>query len=402
MTPFGLSSWFSATGRKRSEETTEGTNDQDMTEKIILGVHSPRFASALASSLENAGIASELKPSGLASLPEGEPVWVLIDPADLEGALRVTEGGQFVPRYDLEMKLAGMGRTLLIPVDLSQSSLTACRIGFELASRLDLKPTVLHAYAVPYIQQTPPDQPFPSLDDGGNPLEEAEVSDDIRHVSESAFQTFLTRLDAAIKAGTVKDLHYEVSLQQGIPEEVILEFTRLTPPALVVMATRGKERRNREVIGSVTAEVLDTCRVPVFTVPDNTPITDIRSVKKLAFFCNLDGMDTASLEFLMKMFGNPVIDLTLLPVVRKGNAGKERMEDICSFLSANYPQSRFHVAEFPKNEDRGAFAQMVADNGIEMIVVPNKKTNVFVRLFKPGIPHRLLFGLDIPLLALPV
>ena len=39
---------------------------------------------------------------------------------------------------------------------------------------------------------------------------------------------------------------------------------------------------------------------------------------------------------------------------------------------------------------------------IDLIVVPNKKKNVFARFFNPSLAHRLLFHSDITMMVIPV
>ena len=39
---------------------------------------------------------------------------------------------------------------------------------------------------------------------------------------------------------------------------------------------------------------------------------------------------------------------------------------------------------------------------IDLIVVPNKKKNIFARFFNPSLAHRLLFHSDIPMMVIPV
>jgi nucleotide-binding universal stress UspA family protein len=39
---------------------------------------------------------------------------------------------------------------------------------------------------------------------------------------------------------------------------------------------------------------------------------------------------------------------------------------------------------------------------IDLIVVPNKRKNVFARFFNPGLAHRILTNADLPLLVIRV
>lgn len=45
---------------------------------------------------------------------------------------------------------------------------------------------------------------------------------------------------------------------------------------------------------------------------------------------------------------------------------------------------------------------MIADNHIQLMIVPNKKSSAFSRFFRPTLAHRILFERDVPLLVLPV
>ena len=43
-----------------------------------------------------------------------------------------------------------------------------------------------------------------------------------------------------------------------------------------------------------------------------------------------------------------------------------------------------------------------SQHSFDLIVVPNRKKNVFSRIFNPGLAHRLLFQADIPMLVIPI
>ncbi len=291
---------------------------------------------------------------------------------------------------------------LLIPVDLSKLSRLACKVGFELAGRLKLKPVILHVYTAPFLMNTAPDEPFPSLDDNENALENMELAQDARTIAQDDFKRFIVRLNSDIQQGIIKNLPYDTELSEGTPEEVILEYTRLTPPVMVVMATRGKKKRDMELVGSVTAEVLDSCRVPVFSVPENYSFPSLEDIRKLAFFCNLDGKDEQSVEFFMGMFDCPEVDVMLVPASKKIQDSDSKINQLKEALISKYPKATFEVASFPVKEFRTEFEAILERFGLEMLIVPNKRMNIFTRLFNPGIPHRVLFERDIPMLALPV
>lgn len=169
------------------------------------------------------------------------------------------------------------------------------------------------------------------------------------------------------------------------------------------MATRGKDKRDEALVGSVTAEVIDSCRVPVFVVPEDCKMTSVEMVKRLIYFCNLDRQDILSVDSLMRMFNYPETDVTLVPVSDKGVGDvKEKVDMLRDFFNKSYPAAHFSAEVFPVKTFREDFENYVTQSGAEMLIVPNKKRNIFQRLFNPGIAHKLLFERDMPMLALPV
>ena len=302
--------------------------------------------------------------------------------------------------------MAGSYGTVLIPVDFSSDSMIACRAGFELAKKLSLHPVLLHAYATPYFNGSL--DYADSFDPGlspvvGDEIEGVQEEIDMRKESNRMMKSFRAKLDAALKESGMDGIDYSINISEGIPEEVILEYCRLTPPALVVMSTRGVDKKGEQLIGSVTAEVLDSCRVPVFTIPDNFDFTSVDSLKKMVYFCNLDQHDILSVDSLMRMFEYPEVDVTLIPVNdRAGNDIREKVNMLRDYFNKNYPMARFTTEVFPAKSFREDFENYDRQAHIQLLIVPNKKKNVFSRLFNPGIAHKLLFERDTPIVALPV
>ena len=198
-------------------------------------------------------------------------------------------------------------------------------------------------------------------------------------------------------------VEFSSQLMTGLPEEAIAEYCRRNPPVLIVMSTRHSKRKAAELVGSVTTEVLDSCRVPVFAIPENYDFIDVKDIRNLIFFCDLDRQDIISLDSLMRMFSYPDVNITLVPMSEKSPATLvERLSALCKYLSEAYPTAIFSRMIFPRKTVREDLEKFITKNNIQLLIVPNRKANVFRRLFRPGIAHRLLFEADMPMLALPV
>ena len=298
-----------------------------------------------------------------------------------------------------------MGSELLIPVDFSEMTQLAVSFGFEIARRLDLDPVLLYASPVPLpaIYDTYPED-IGGLDNEVVQIEEMEVGLEMYKAGESGMERLKKQILAWQKEGRVIDLKFKTVVSEGMPEEVIREYARFNNPRVIVMATRGIQKKEEELVGSVTAEVLDNCRTPLFAIPENYKLCKVSDIVRLVALCSLEGNDEACVDELMHMFGSPSVDMWLVPMGEKLNPEKQfaSVNELTANLEQKYPSSKFHALELPDIDKREVLESFMSENDIQMIIAPNKKKNIFARLFNPGIAHKILFEKDIPLLALPV
>ena len=299
----------------------------------------------------------------------------------------------------------GVGGKLLIPVDFSEMCDIAIKFGFEISKRLSLSPVILNASAIPLPGMFSPYQyDFGSLDEEDVEMEEMMLGDEIHENAEKMMEVYKNRILKWQEQGLVDNRPFQTEVTEGMPEEVILEYCKTNSPHVVVMATRGIRKKEEELVGSVTAEVLDNIRTPLFALPENYTLCSVKDIVRLVAICSLEGQDSKCVDSLMEMFGEPKVEIWLVPLPEKNFTDKvqERMESIREDLSERYRESTFHVVSLDEKDKRGQLKQFMAENDVQMIIVPNKKKNIFARLFNPGIAHRILFEKDIPLLALPV
>ncbi|MFG6427858.1 MAG: universal stress protein [Muribaculaceae bacterium] len=373
---------------------------------ITLAIHTYPKALTLKKILESHGIHVRFENLIISGAGIASGVRVKIQETNLPIALKITESGDSLQSGMVDVKMDGSHAVVLIPVDFSPSSLLACKAGFEIARKLKLHPVLLHAYISPYFAGSlsaddPSDSGLSPI--VGESVMEVEESIDMRRESNLRMKDFRRKLDSQLKDAGLDGMDYSVSVCEGIPEDTIKEYCRMTPPTLVVMATRDVEKKGEQLVGSVTAEVLDSCRVPVFTIPENFRFTSVDSLKRLVYFCNLDQHDILSMDILMRTFSYPEVDVTLIPVNdRAGGDVKEKVGRLCDYFNKSYPTARFSTEVFPSKTFREDFEKFEKNAGLQLMIVPNKKRNVFSRLFNPGIAHKMLFERDLPLLALPV
>ncbi len=371
---------------------------------MTLVVHTPRRAAELKKLLAEHSVPAELVPFSVPGIDMPECMEVRINPIALPVALKILESGGAYSSVKAALELSGASGTVLIPVDFSPRSEIACKVGFALADRLGMRPLLLHAFASPaVIPSQEADLLFSPEDVALAEEETARENVETQHMQAKMLRHFETSVKKKQADGVLPDVEFSSSLVQGLPEEVITEYCRKESPAVVVMSTRHARRKAAELVGSVTAEVLDSCRVPIFAVPEDYEFVAIPEIRNLIFFCNLDRQDIISIESLMTLFSYPEVNITLVPVSDASpSALVERLSSLCRYLSDAYPSASFSRMIFPRKTLREDLQSFITTNEIQLLIVPNKKTNVFRRLFKPGIAHRLLLEGDMPVLALPV
>ncbi len=373
----------------------------DVNDYITLVIHTPERAQILKNILESHGIEVVIEDFTSYKSPLTVAQRVKIKPTELPLALKITESGDTYSAAMIDMKMAGMSGNLLIPVDFSSGSMLAITIGFKLAKRIGLHPVVLHSFIAPMFSLS-----GANVLENDNIIDEIDNTEEIKDVREQASNNlikFRTEIKQLQVSGKLPSIKFSTILTEGIAEEAIINYCKSTPPMLVVMATRGKDKKGEELIGSVTAEVLDSCRVPVFTIPDNCKWDRIEDITKLMMFCNMDQHDIMTIDSLMRIFDYPECSITLVPENSKGsNQLKYKLKALTEFFNGNYPASKSDYYVPSNSTFREEIDSIILKREIQLLIVPNKKTNVFNRIFHPNPAHKSLFERDMPMLAIPV
>lgn len=295
---------------------------------------------------------------------------------------------------------------VLIPVDFSSKNALSLKVGFELAQRLGIEVDLLHASVIagPMIEPQFPDD-FNGIDNESGELEEIELNQEVHEIDERSMEELRKKLVSQQKNAQLPDIAFDTTISPGMPEEVIAEYCALSRPAVIVMATRGKEKRREELIGSVTAEVIDHCLAPVFTVPEHYSFESFKDIIRICAFCYFEEADEEALAKLMEMFDNPSVKIFLFPATDKvkGEQLISKLNALRDTLASKFPSSEFQVANFSgKGNLRNEAEDFFVAEEIQMILAPNKKRNPIVRFFNPGLAHKILYEIDFPMLAIPV
>lgn len=362
---------------------------------ITLAIHTFDKAVTLKSLLEGEGIHTELNNVNLQTPGLSSGVRVRIYEKDLAMALRITENAElFSPTKTDE-------RLILVPVDFSELSYKAVSVAAAIAYKRGAKLRLLYSYLDPYLSGTI--QLKDTLDyDDGEPRAQAELKAE----GERLMANFKERVRSAMKHGELQPVQMSTCVVEGVPEDVIINEGKEINPLMVVMGTRGANRKQAEMIGSITAEVLDEARFIVLTVPEPLTVEAVLQTHRVLFFSNLDQNDILAMDALYRLCGGDNVKVALMYAPQKqriaGKGAELALERLCNYCNDNYRRYHFETVQVGEAAGEDIFQRLQQKEQFDMIVAPSRRRNAFRRLFNPGLTHRILNNNDVPILVIPV
>lgn len=370
------------------------------TRLITVAIHTYDRALALKNTLEREGLSVTLQNVNLSNPVVSAGVRVRIHENDLPLALRIIENPEIFPHETVDNK--EKTPVILMPIDFSHYSEHAALIAFQLADRHKASIHLLHSYMDPMYTNRVQLSDVLSFDEQSSDIDNRQM---IMNEANRQMELFCAGLISKIKEGLLPAVRFTSEIVEGLPEESINQYARTHAPLMIVMGTRGAETKEREVVGSVTAEVLDTCRTPIFTVPESIDVASVAALKSVIFFSNFDQEDILALDLLFRMMPYNSLNVTLvkLPGKKYDNASAEyALTRLGEYCRKHYPQHHFFIDNLSVSAIDEDFSRIASSNENNLIAVPNKKKNIIARLFNPGIAHKILFHSDIPMIVLPV
>lgn len=367
---------------------------------ITLAIHTYERALALRRMLEAEGIEVALQNVNLERPEVSSGVRVRIHENDLPLALRIVENpDMFSPNAAAPLN---MGRhVILVPTDFSEHSVNAVKVAVKMAVAHQADLGFLHSYIDPRLTGAV------SLSDRLT-YDFSDTADTERIISsaKNKMAEFSNNLRSRMKKGELPLARFSVQITEGVPEDAINEYVRTNAPYLVVMGTRAAARKEKDMIGSVTAQVLDESRYPVLSIPATIDADALEHPQNILFFSNLEQEDIIAMDALYRFFpeANPNVTIVHIPQRNRFTdrfAGRSAMA-LSEYCSKTFSQYKFRTVPLSPKTAAEELKKQNIENKYDLVVIPNRRKNAFSRLFNHGLAYNLLFQADIPMLVIPV
>jgi nucleotide-binding universal stress UspA family protein len=375
----------------------DGKKRDSHDEKLVtVAIHSYEKAHILKSILESEGIPAVIH--GIKMIDPVVPgnVRVRINEADLPRALQIIEKVDFTSELDKEPEQE-ISKEILVPVDFSEYSLAACEFGFRLARDLDCKVKLLHAFFTPFYPGA-----IPFGDTFTLQATDKELYQDIKRKTESEMQSLVKTIEEEMTGGLIPKVPYQTVLLEGLPEEEIITYSKKMRPTAIVMGTRGKSAKDLDLIGSVTAEVMEGCRTPIFAIPEGAKANNLSAMKSIAFLTNFQEREFKAFDIMMRFLKPYPVKVYLAHIAKKEDVWNEiKLSGIQKRFAELYPQLQTEYKLIEQSERvEESLDRFVNEHKIDMISLSSSRRNIFARMFNPGIARRMLFHSDTPLLVI--
>ena len=215
-------------------------------------------------------------------------------------------------------------------------------------------------------------------------------------------QALIEKIENRIAAGSIPQVPYKTALVEGLPEEEIITYSKKIGPTAIVMGTRGKNAMELDLIGSVTAEVMEGCRTPVFAIPEGAKIRSLSKMKTIVFLTNFQEREFKAFDIMMNFLKPYPVKVYLAHIAKKEDVWNEiKLSGVQKRFSDLYPYLQIEYKLIDQNEVlEVALDKFAEKNNVDMISLSSSRRNIFARIFNPGIARRMIFHSDTPLLVI--
>lgn len=361
-----------------------------MKDKLItISIRKASEAQLLKETLENAGIVAYMLNLDDNQSVVSQFVRIRVEEADLIKSLKIIE---LFDKGKLPVGNESSNKKILIPIDFSNYSIKACSKGFSIAKQMDAEVILLHAYLAPMSMFR--------VGVGSIGVDQEEQRKLLVQI-DSDIENIKVLLKRGFDSGKIEKMPYKFEIIEGVPEDVIIDYTQECNPTLVVMGTRGESQKEEDLIGSVTAEVIEHCKVPVLAIPESVNDFDALHTQNLLFATSFDDRTLQSLDKMMNLVGNHKFKLHFVHFDTKRDEWSEvKLAGIRQYFENNFPNVDTTYSLLSGKDILSAVDEYAKVNNISVIVLNTHRRNLFARFFNPTLARKMVFHARIPILVL--
>lgn len=217
---------------------------------------------------------------------------------------------------------------------------------------------------------------------------------------EVKLEEFKASIEAKFNELQKQNINLITRSEIGYPEDVLVQISIKEEPDAIIMGTRSKGETIKELLGSITSDVVKNAKVPVLAVPANSMV-DTDRLSNILFVTDFGDSDYRSLHKLIRLITpfQTQIFATHFKASHPDKWDKNRLEEMrlyCKQTYRNYNISFDFITGEDFITDLDVF---IESNKIDLIAMTRHKRNMISKILHPSITRKMLFHTDIPLLV---
>ena len=369
-----------------------------MEDKLItIAVHNYARAEILRTKLEAEGVECTLKNVNLIHSAISGGVKVRVHERNLEKALRIVEkvSEQFREEYIDELNISSRGvQKILVPIDFSDYSVNACRYAIGLAEKLNAEIKLMHVYYNPVVNS------MPLTDTYYYQVNMDEVIREIEVRAKSNMEEFYRDLKEKIELDNIEGVKLDYSLVRGIASDEIIAESEDYKPDVIIIGTRGQGERENDLIGSVTAKIIEEAKVPILVIPEDALYQGISKINIL-YATNFDDSDYKAIQKLMNITSAFDIRLHCVHIgSEESNVwDKVKMDTLKEKLHSQYKDYDIECINMEEKDFLKGIQEIIREKNIDIISMVTHKRGLISKLLNPSMARKVLFHTNIPFLV---
>ena len=265
---------------------------------------------------------------------------------------------------------------IIIPFDMCETAFKAVKVGLNLAYKIGKEVVFLHV-----------------LKDSQSEFDPQEIKGAIEKLNPVP--------------GKVS---YRIVVKKGVPENKIAQYAEKYQAFLIVMSTRTNEKKIKDLIGSVTSEVMRITERPVLAIPESFSSDDVTTLNKIAYASSLKSMhDLEHIDLLSTIFPIDNKSLEIIHSVKESENIAPDGQYVNTLVEA-YPSVKISSKALVYDEQSSAstaISEYITNSDAELIVIKKHHRRAFLPLLSTQFALKVLFRSEreeknIPIIQLPV
>lgn len=269
-------------------------------------------------------------------------------------------------------------KTILVPVDFSESAYSALRYAYQLASANKSRIVLLNCYQIPV--------------GSGNVM--IDFEDILERESILGLQDFSDRIQTNFVATPVQ---IETESYYGVLADGVERLIKTHKVDMVVMGTRGASTFVKKLIGSNTSNLLRKIKTPILVVPEGAVWHGWEHTIFAADFLNAD----AGVIFnkFKKLINGMKVSIDVLHVIDKANASVKFEKIETEFIDASKANAiEFHYQ--PAENPVEGILNYAKGHECDVLVMVRRKHGFVEQLFNESATRKMALHSKNPVLLL--